>query len=65
MGPLLETNQDWLYKYKTKKEGLIMTRPFAHMAKVEAIKILIAFAAHKEFKLFKIDVKSAFCNGNL
>lgn len=32
---------------------------------MEAITILIAFAAHKEFKLFQMDVKSAFLNENL
>lgn len=32
---------------------------------MEAIRILISFAVHKELKLFHIDVKSAFLNGNL
>ena len=38
-----------------------MKRP----AKIEAIRILIAFAAFMEFKLCQIDVKSAFLNGYL
>ena len=32
---------------------------------MEAIRNLIAFVAHKEFKLFQMDVKSAFLNGDL
>jgi len=32
---------------------------------MEAIRILIAFASHMEFKLFQMDVKSAFLNGFL
>ena len=35
------------------------------MARMEAIRMLIAFAAHMEFKLYQIDVKSAFLNGFL
>ncbi|XP_070058190.1 secreted RxLR effector protein 161-like [Nicotiana tomentosiformis] len=32
---------------------------------MEAIRILIAFVSHMEFKLFQMDVKSAFLNGFL
>ena len=33
------------------------------MARLEAIRILCAYAYYKDFKLFQIDVKSAFLNG--
>jgi hypothetical protein len=36
---------------------------FAPVACLEAIRILLAFAALKGFKLYQIDVKSAFLNG--
>jgi len=32
---------------------------------IEAIRILIAFVAHMEFKLYQMNVKSAFLNGYL
>ena len=32
---------------------------------MEAIRILIAFAVFMEFKLYQMDVKSAFLNGDL
>ena len=35
------------------------------MARLEAIRMLIAFAAHMEFKLYEMFVKSAFLNGFL
>lgn len=38
---------------------------FAPIARMEAIKILIAFAAYVEFKLFKMNTNSAFLNGYL
>ena len=33
------------------------------MARIEAIRLLIAFASYKGFKLFQMDVKTAFLNG--
>jgi hypothetical protein len=36
---------------------------FAHVARLEAIRILLAFAASKRFKLYQIDVKSALLDG--
>jgi hypothetical protein len=44
-------------------EGLDFEKTFAHVARLEAIRILLAFAASKGFKLYQIDVKSAFLNG--
>lgn len=48
-----------------KEEGIDYDDIFAPIARMKAIKILIAFAAHKEFKFFQIYVKSAFLNENL
>jgi hypothetical protein len=36
---------------------------FAPGARLESIRILLAYAAHHSFKLFQMDVKSAFLNG--
>jgi hypothetical protein len=44
-------------------EGLNFGKTFAHVARLEAIRILLAFAAYKGFKLYQMDVKSAFLNG--
>jgi hypothetical protein len=44
-------------------EGLHFGETFAHVARLEAIRILLAFAASKGFKLYQMDVKSAFLNG--
>jgi hypothetical protein len=44
-------------------EGLNFGETFAHVAHLEAIRILLAFAAYKGFKLYQMDVKSAFLNG--
>jgi hypothetical protein len=40
--------------------GLDFGKIFAHVARLEAIRILLAFAAFKRFKLYQMNVKSAF-----
>jgi hypothetical protein len=44
-------------------EGLDFGETFAHVARLEAIRILLTFTASKRFKLYQIDVKNAFLNG--
>jgi len=46
-----------------QKEGIDYEETFSPVARLEAIRILLAFAASKGFKLFHMDVKSAFLNG--
>jgi hypothetical protein len=43
-------------------EGLDFGETFAPVARLETIRILLAFAASKGFKLYQMDVKSAFLN---
>jgi hypothetical protein len=43
--------------------GLDFEETFAPVARLESIRILLAYAAHHSFRLFQIDVKSAFLNG--
>ena len=46
-----------------QQEGIDFTETFAPVARLEAIRILLAFASHKNIKLYQMDVKSAFLNG--
>jgi hypothetical protein len=43
--------------------GLDFEETFAPVACLESIRILLAYAAHHSFKLFQMDMKSAFLNG--
>ena len=45
-----------------QKEGIDFEETFAPVARLEAIRIFLAFAASKSFKVFQMDVKSAFLN---
>jgi hypothetical protein len=47
----------------TQVEGLDFGEAYAPIARLEVICILLAFAAHHDFKLYQMDVKSAFLNG--
>jgi hypothetical protein len=44
-------------------EGIEFGEIFAHVAHLEAIRILLAFGASKGFKLYQMDMKSSFLNG--
>ena len=44
-------------------EGIDFGETFAPVAKLEAIRILLAYASHHEIKLYQMDVKSTFLNG--
>jgi hypothetical protein len=47
----------------TQVEGLDFGETYAPVISLEAIRILLAFATHHNFKLHQMDVKSAFLNG--
>jgi hypothetical protein len=49
----------------SQKEGIDYEETFAPIARLEAIRILLAFFMAKGFKLHQMDVKSAFLNGVL
>ena len=46
-----------------QEEGIDYDETYAPVARMEAIRMLLAFASHKSFKLFQMDVKCAFLNG--
>ena len=47
----------------TQIEGIDFEKTFAPVARLETIQITLAFDSFKDFKLFQMDVKSAFLNG--
>ena len=49
----------------SQQEGIDYDETFAPVARLEAIRIFLAFAAHSNFKVYQMDVKSAFLNGEL
>jgi len=49
----------------TQVEGLDFEETFALVARLESIRLLLGVACILKFKLFQMDVKSAFLNGYL
>nr|GEU44838.1 retrotransposon protein, putative, unclassified [Tanacetum cinerariifolium] len=48
-----------------QEEGIDFEESFALVARLEAIQIFLAYAAHKNIVVYQMDVKTAFLNGNL
>ncbi|XP_052291943.1 uncharacterized protein LOC127900768, partial [Citrus sinensis] len=46
-----------------QEEGIDFDETFAPVVRLESIRMLLAYACHKDFILFQMDVKSAFLNG--
>ena len=52
-------------KGHSQEKGIDYDETFAPVARLEAIRIFLAFAAHSNFKVYQMDVKSALLNGEL
>nr|GFC90511.1 retrovirus-related Pol polyprotein from transposon TNT 1-94 [Tanacetum cinerariifolium] len=48
-----------------QKEGIDFEESFAPVARLEAVRLFIAYAAHKSFNIYQMDVKTAFLYGPL
>ncbi|GJY40448.1 retrovirus-related pol polyprotein from transposon TNT 1-94 [Tanacetum coccineum] len=48
-----------------QEEGIDFEESFAPVARLKAIQMFIAYAAHKNITIFQMDVKTAFLNGPL
>jgi hypothetical protein len=46
-------------------EGIDYEKTFAPVAILEAIRMFLAFSSYRKFKVYQMDVKSTFLNGNL
>nr|GEY08075.1 retrovirus-related Pol polyprotein from transposon TNT 1-94 [Tanacetum cinerariifolium] len=49
----------------SQQEGIDYDETFAPIARIEAIRFFLAYAAHNNFTVFQMDVKTAFLNGIL
>nr|GEX30625.1 retrovirus-related Pol polyprotein from transposon TNT 1-94 [Tanacetum cinerariifolium] len=49
----------------SQQEGIDYDETFAPVARIEAIRLFLAYVAHKDFIVFQMDVKTAFLNGIL
>ncbi|GJY95638.1 retrovirus-related pol polyprotein from transposon TNT 1-94 [Tanacetum coccineum] len=59
-------NKDHLVaKGYAQKEGIDFEESFAPVARLEAVRLFVAYAAHKSFPVYQMDVKTTFLYGPL
>ncbi|GKA47849.1 retrovirus-related pol polyprotein from transposon TNT 1-94 [Tanacetum coccineum] len=59
-------NKAWLVaKGYRQEEGIDFEESFLAVTRIEAIRIFLAYATHKNMVVFQIDVKTSFLNGIL
>nr|GFC94116.1 retrovirus-related Pol polyprotein from transposon TNT 1-94 [Tanacetum cinerariifolium] len=52
-------------KSSVQTRGIDYDEMFAHVARIEAIRLFLAYVAHNDFTVFQMDVKTTFLNGIL
>ena len=62
-GVITKNKERLVAKGFNQAEGIDYNETFAPVARLEAVRLLLAFACMSGFKLFQMDVKSAFLNG--
>ena len=61
-GVVVKNKASLVAKGFSQVEGLDFGETFAPVARLEAIRILLAYASHHEMKLYQMDVKNVFLN---
>ncbi|GJR65958.1 retrovirus-related pol polyprotein from transposon TNT 1-94 [Tanacetum coccineum] len=65
LGGILKNKARLVARGYRQEEGINFEESFAPVARLEAIQIFLAFAAHMNMVIYQMDVKTAFLNGNL
>ncbi|GJU50688.1 retrovirus-related pol polyprotein from transposon TNT 1-94 [Tanacetum coccineum] len=65
LGGILKNKARLVARGYRQEEGIDFEESFAPVARLEAIRIFLAFAAHMNMVVYQMDVKTAFLNGIL
>ncbi|GJS78811.1 retrovirus-related pol polyprotein from transposon TNT 1-94 [Tanacetum coccineum] len=65
LGGILKNKDRLVARSYRQEEGIDFEESFAPVARLEAIRIFLAFATHLNMVVYQMDVKTAFLNGNL
>ncbi|GJZ93302.1 retrovirus-related pol polyprotein from transposon TNT 1-94, partial [Tanacetum coccineum] len=65
LGGILKNKARLVARGYRQEEGIDFEESFAPIARLEAIRIFLAFAAHINMVVYQMDVKTTFLNGNL
>nr|GEZ56266.1 hypothetical protein [Tanacetum cinerariifolium] len=61
----IESMQEELHQFDRLEEGVDFEESFAPVARLEAVRLFIAYVAHKSFTVYQMDVKTTFLYGPL
>nr|GEZ06333.1 retrovirus-related Pol polyprotein from transposon TNT 1-94 [Tanacetum cinerariifolium] len=64
LGGIIKNKACVVARGSRQKEGINFEESFVPVARLEAIRIFLAYAAHKNMVVYQMDVKTAFLNGN-
>ena len=64
-GIVIRNKSSLVAKVYSQTEGIDYDETYAPVARLEAIRMFLAFAAHSNFRVYQMDVTSAFLNGDL
>ncbi|GKA28901.1 retrovirus-related pol polyprotein from transposon TNT 1-94 [Tanacetum coccineum] len=65
LGGILKNKARLVARGYRQEEGIDFEESFTLVARLEAIRIFLAYAAHMNMVVYQMDVKTAFLNGNL
>nr|GEY48410.1 hypothetical protein [Tanacetum cinerariifolium] len=65
LGGILKNKARLVARGYRQEEGIDFEESFALVARLEAIRIFFAYAAHKNMLVYQMDVKTAFLNGSV
>ena len=64
-GKVVRNKARFVCKGYAQQEGIDFSETFAPVARMESIRIFLAYASYKKFTVYQMDVKTAFLNGYL
>jgi hypothetical protein len=64
-GKIVRNKVRLVYKRYAQVEGIDFEETFSPIARLEAIKMFLAFESFNNFKVYQMDVKSTFFNGDI
>ena len=64
-GDVIRNKAILVYKGYAQQEGIDFEETFSPVARLEAIRMFLALSSFQKFKVYQMDVKSAFLNGDL
>nr|GFA66117.1 retrovirus-related Pol polyprotein from transposon TNT 1-94 [Tanacetum cinerariifolium] len=62
---VIRNKEQLVAKGYAQEKGIDFEESFALVARLESVQIFIAYAAHKSFPIYQMDMKTAFLNGPL